>query len=184
MTAIITALSTVPATKSCRGSVIATRAIAANSTTEVAAPKYARSDDRIREDVNDRLTEDVWVDASEIEVSVTDGEVTLAGTVDDRRDQAARRGLRRCGLGRQACPNNLRYTSGVVSPKISELSAGAAGPRPAAALAPGYDGTHQSRRKSIAHTARGAWSLTIDVRRFVIYSMAASWARGSRYPFA
>jgi osmotically-inducible protein OsmY len=50
---------------------------------------YARSDDRIRDDVNDRLTDDPFVDASEIDVSVQNGEVTLGGTVDNR--QAKRR---------------------------------------------------------------------------------------------
>lgn len=45
---------------------------------------YTRSDDRIREDVNDRLTEDPYLDASDIEVTVSQGEVTLNGTVDSR----------------------------------------------------------------------------------------------------
>lgn len=46
---------------------------------------YARSDARIEEDVNDRLTDHPGVDASEIEVTVKDREVTLNGTVDSRR---------------------------------------------------------------------------------------------------
>ncbi|WP_063776700.1 BON domain-containing protein [Microvirga massiliensis] len=45
---------------------------------------YTRSDDRIREDVNDRLSDDPLVDASEIEVQVSGCEVTLSGTVDSR----------------------------------------------------------------------------------------------------
>lgn len=45
---------------------------------------YRRSDDRILDDVCSLLTEDADVDASEIEVSVQDGEVTLRGTVDSR----------------------------------------------------------------------------------------------------
>ncbi len=45
---------------------------------------YTRSDDRIREDVSDQLTDHAHIDASEIEVNVKDGEVTLTGTVDDR----------------------------------------------------------------------------------------------------
>ncbi|AWK87298.1 BON domain-containing protein [Azospirillum thermophilum] len=45
---------------------------------------YTRPDERIREDVNDRLTEDPYVDASDIEVTVSGGEVTLSGTVDSR----------------------------------------------------------------------------------------------------
>ena len=45
---------------------------------------YQRSDDRIREDVSDRLTEHGDLDASEIEVDVSQGVVTLSGSVDDR----------------------------------------------------------------------------------------------------
>ena len=48
---------------------------------------YRRSDERIREDVNDLLTDDWWVDASDIEVSVSDGVVTLSGRVDTREDK-------------------------------------------------------------------------------------------------
>jgi hypothetical protein len=45
---------------------------------------WQRSDDRIREDINERLTDHPHVDASEIEVTVKNGEVTLTGTVDER----------------------------------------------------------------------------------------------------
>ena len=45
---------------------------------------YQRSDDRIREEVCERLTEDDYVDASDIEVNVRDGVVMLSGSVDDR----------------------------------------------------------------------------------------------------
>ena len=45
---------------------------------------YQRSDDRIREDINEHLTRHPDIDASEIEVEVHNGEVTLRGAVDDR----------------------------------------------------------------------------------------------------
>lgn len=45
---------------------------------------YTRSDERIREDANDHLTRDRRVDATNISVSVSNGEVTLSGTVHDR----------------------------------------------------------------------------------------------------
>tara|TARA_B110001454_G_C12723340_1_gene436880 strand:+ start:94315 stop:95052 length:738 start_codon:yes stop_codon:yes gene_type:complete len=46
---------------------------------------FKRSDDRIREEVSEALFHDHAVDASEIEVAVNDGEVTLKGTVSERR---------------------------------------------------------------------------------------------------
>jgi hypothetical protein len=48
---------------------------------------YTRSDQRIREDVCERLMEDPHVDASEIDVRVENGEVTLTGTVPNRSDK-------------------------------------------------------------------------------------------------
>jgi len=47
---------------------------------------YRRSDERIKEDVNDRLSEG-YLDASDVEVSVTNAEVTLTGTVNSRSDK-------------------------------------------------------------------------------------------------
>ena len=46
---------------------------------------WQRSDDRIREEVNEALARHPEIDASEIEVRVERGEVTLTGTVDERR---------------------------------------------------------------------------------------------------
>jgi hypothetical protein len=45
---------------------------------------YRRSDQRIHEDVCDMLERDPEIDATDIEVVVAAGEVTLSGTVDDR----------------------------------------------------------------------------------------------------
>jgi osmotically-inducible protein OsmY len=45
---------------------------------------YHLSDERIREDISDRLSDDDYVDASDIDVQVNDSEVILTGTVDSR----------------------------------------------------------------------------------------------------
>jgi len=45
---------------------------------------YQRSDQRITEDINDLLTEDPYIDASDIEVSVEKGDVTLSGSVESK----------------------------------------------------------------------------------------------------
>lgn len=48
---------------------------------------YTRSDDRIREDVQDRLADDPYVDASDIEVKVEHGVVVLTGDIADREQK-------------------------------------------------------------------------------------------------
>lgn len=48
---------------------------------------YQRSDERIREDVCDALCEDGYIDASDIEVTVVNGEVTLVGVVRERPEK-------------------------------------------------------------------------------------------------
>ncbi|HET6630308.1 MAG TPA: BON domain-containing protein [Woeseiaceae bacterium] len=45
---------------------------------------YARSDDRIREDVCDEISDDGEIDARDIDIEVKDREVTLTGTVPER----------------------------------------------------------------------------------------------------
>lgn len=46
---------------------------------------YTRSDERLREIICERLTDDPHIDASEIEVDVQGQRVTLRGSVSDRR---------------------------------------------------------------------------------------------------
>lgn len=46
---------------------------------------YQRSDDRICEDICDRLAQHGQIDASDVDVDVNNGEVTLKGNVDNRR---------------------------------------------------------------------------------------------------
>ena len=50
---------------------------------------YQRSDDRVREEICDCMTDDPMLDASEITVAVSNGEVTLSGSVASR-DQKRR----------------------------------------------------------------------------------------------
>jgi osmotically-inducible protein OsmY len=69
---------------------------------------YTRSDERIREDVNDRLTDEDSIDAGEIEVSVESGEVTLAGSVPDREMKRRVEDLVESLSGVKNVQNNLR----------------------------------------------------------------------------
>lgn len=69
---------------------------------------YRRPDARICEDVNQRLSDDPWLDASEIEVAVSNGEVTLSGTVSRREDKRRAEDLAEQVSGVGHVQNNLR----------------------------------------------------------------------------
>jgi hypothetical protein len=46
---------------------------------------YERSDERLREIICERLTDDPWIDASEVSIEVNNKTVRLTGTVDNRQ---------------------------------------------------------------------------------------------------
>jgi osmotically-inducible protein OsmY len=69
---------------------------------------YVRTDERIREDVSDRLSDDPMLDASDIEVTVASGEVTLNGLVADRQDKRRAEDLAEAVSGVQNVQINLR----------------------------------------------------------------------------
>jgi osmotically-inducible protein OsmY len=69
---------------------------------------YKRSDDRIRDDINDRLSDDHWLDASDIEVKVDSCEVTLSGNVPDREAKRRAENLAETISGVTHVQNNLR----------------------------------------------------------------------------
>jgi osmotically-inducible protein OsmY len=71
---------------------------------------YTRSDDRIREDINDRLTDDYALDASEIEVSVDGGDVVLSGTVDSRFDKRRAEDIAEMVSGVRNVENRVRVS--------------------------------------------------------------------------
>jgi osmotically-inducible protein OsmY len=107
---------------------------------------YTRSDERIRDDVNDRLSDDPYVDASEIEVSVSSCEVTLSGTVDSRDAKRRAEDVVEQVSGVRHVQNNLRVqqqTSGTaVSAAATAGTVGAASsPRTTGAGASGPQGT-------------------------------------------
>ena len=69
---------------------------------------YQRSDARVMEDVCDRLTDAYDIDASEIEVTVRGGEVTLAGRVPDRTQKRRSEDVIEQISGVREVHNNLR----------------------------------------------------------------------------
>jgi osmotically-inducible protein OsmY len=72
---------------------------------------YTRSDERISEDVNDRLSDDPHIDASNIEVIVSSGEVTLNGTVTERFAKRHAEDLVERVSGVKHVQNNLRVST-------------------------------------------------------------------------
>ncbi len=69
---------------------------------------YKRADGRIQEDINDRLTEDPYLDATDIEVTVVGGDVTLTGMVLSREDKRRAERLAEEVSGVGDVQNNLR----------------------------------------------------------------------------
>ena len=69
---------------------------------------YRRSDERVREEVCDRLTDNEWLDASEVEVGVAAGEVILTGTVDSRYAKRLAESIAESVAGVTNVQNNLR----------------------------------------------------------------------------
>jgi osmotically-inducible protein OsmY len=69
---------------------------------------YRRSDERISEEVCERLTRHGDVDASDIEVEVKDSEVVLRGTVEDRRTKRIAEDLAESTSGVSEVRNELR----------------------------------------------------------------------------
>jgi osmotically-inducible protein OsmY len=72
---------------------------------------YARSDERLKEMICERLTDDPRIDASDVTVEVNQGIVRLTGAVDERRTKYQIEDLiERCG-GVQDVDNQLRIQS-------------------------------------------------------------------------
>lgn len=71
---------------------------------------YQRSDSRIREDVSDRLTDAPDIDATDIEVNVNNGEVTLSGTVGSRQEKRRSEDVIENVTGVREVHNSLRVS--------------------------------------------------------------------------
>ena len=73
---------------------------------------YQRSDDRIREDICDVLCDHGYIDASEIEITVLNGEVTLIGVVPDRPQKRMAEDAAEQVSGVREVHNQLRVSQG------------------------------------------------------------------------
>jgi osmotically-inducible protein OsmY len=77
---------------------------------------YTRSDARIQEDVSDRLSDEGMLDASDIAVSVTNGEVQLSGLVDSKWAKRRAEDCAEAVSGVKHVQNNLRIRPSGGSP--------------------------------------------------------------------
>lgn len=78
---------------------------------------YTRSDERIREDLNERLMDDDLVDARNITVEVQNGTVNLSGSVDERWEKHRVEDIADACGGVREVRNNIRVGSGSGSPQ-------------------------------------------------------------------
>jgi hypothetical protein len=74
---------------------------------------YRRSDERIREEICDRLLTHPDIDASDIEVVVRGGIATLAGTVEDRHEKRLAEYITEDALGVDDVDNRLKVRHGL-----------------------------------------------------------------------
>jgi osmotically-inducible protein OsmY len=86
---------------------------------------YHRSDDRIREDVSERLTDNDWLDASDVEVNVVAGEVILTGSVDSRYAKRLAEEICESASGVANVQNNLRVRNRQAAEFDPSVTAGA-----------------------------------------------------------
>lgn len=85
---------------------------------------YKRSDERISEEVHERLTDDSWLDASNVSVNVASGEVTLSGTVESREAKHRAERIVEHISGVAHVQNNLRI-AGRSTPSDNGFESGA-----------------------------------------------------------
>ncbi|HYG90709.1 MAG TPA: BON domain-containing protein [Azospirillum sp.] len=108
---------------------------------------YTRSDERIREDVNDRLTDDPYVDASDVEVTVSACEVTLNGHVPHRSMKRRAEDIAESVSGVTHVQNNLRAGQGSSTTAGASAMAGMGGgaDQPTSGTAAAPRGTAKTR---------------------------------------
>ncbi|HMJ46078.1 MAG TPA: BON domain-containing protein [Ferruginibacter sp.] len=74
---------------------------------------YSRGDEKIQDDINERLYHDSYIDASDIEVKVTDGEAVLSGTVESREAKRRAEDIAESIAGVKDVENHLKISRAV-----------------------------------------------------------------------
>lgn len=82
---------------------------------------YVRSDEKIHDEINDKLYHDSYVDASDIEVTVNEGEVTLTGTVNDKHTKRRVEDLAEEITGVSDVTNNIKVNRTTTDNRLNNL---------------------------------------------------------------
>jgi hyperosmotically inducible periplasmic protein len=69
---------------------------------------FKRPDSHIEEDINQRLTEHSWIDATDVEVSVENGDVILRGRVDNLEAKDLAEDIAESAFGVKSVENQIR----------------------------------------------------------------------------
>ena len=81
---------------------------------------YRRSDERIKEDISDRLMTHPDIDASDIDIAVSNGVVTLTGTTEDRHEKRLAEYIAEDVVGIDDVENRLKVRHGFWATVIGE----------------------------------------------------------------
>lgn len=98
---------------------------------------YRRSDERIQEDINDRLTEDDQLDASGIDVQVQNSEVILSGSVANKADKRRAEDIAESVPGVQQIENRIHVQENIIASFAHSIVAGIG------AVTTGHTNTHK-----------------------------------------
>ena len=83
---------------------------------------YTRSDERIKENVSERLEDHSYLDASDIDIEVNSGDVVLSGTVDSRYAKRLAEDLAESCSGVRNVENRIRVNSAWFNNRYSGTS--------------------------------------------------------------
>ncbi|MCE6961669.1 BON domain-containing protein [Cereibacter sphaeroides] len=119
---------------------------------------YQRSDERIRDEVNDRLSDDWRVDASDIEVSISNGEITLSGEVASKMEKRRAEDCADSVSGVRHVQNNLRVRDPASRSASGQTGESAFGSPVSGSSASGVTGTGAGTRQAsgTGQTASGS----------------------------
>lgn len=130
---------------------------------------YTRSDERIREDLNERLTDAHDIDATGISVEVNNGVATLTGSVDQRWMKHRAEDLAEGCSGVRDVNNQIRVQSGQQSTTQRESLYGASG----------LGGSSQSTQSGAQSTAQSGMGQSTTTQSATSQAASAPSSAGS-----